>query len=142
MAVLEDLPGIEVTVRIDGKALAEYDDNGDVPLKKRAKVTRHYIESKTDVEFTINVSVSRPYEMDCPSLDFLLLLDGKPIQWFLLPREKYLSHNGWEIKFQGCANPLTSLFGSSYVSRVLMPSSNASGVLGRSKRLLKPTKCR
>ncbi|TGJ85623.1 hypothetical protein E0Z10_g3168 [Xylaria hypoxylon] len=68
MAVLEDLPGVEVTVQIAGKDAIEYDadddDDGEKSLAKHptCPTVTKYIECIDDAEFAIKVVASREYE--------------------------------------------------------------------------------
>jgi hypothetical protein len=108
MAILDDLPGIEATVRINGEVLAEYDDDeeyqpqGDnVPHHRRAEVASNYIESETGAEFTINISVGEPYQMNCPSLGFHVLVDGVRTKHCLLRNLDYSPRTGFEKEFRG-----------------------------------------
>jgi hypothetical protein len=108
MAILEDFPSIEATVRVGGEALAEYDDDeeyepqgDDVPQYRRAEVVSKYIESETGAEFTINVSLGEPYEMDCPSLGFHILVDGVSTKHCVLRNLDYSPRTGFEKEFKG-----------------------------------------
>jgi hypothetical protein len=84
MAVIPDLLGLEITVCVDGTPLTEYED--DEPRGQALSVTREgipagksiskYIESETDREFAIDLTISNPFKLDCPSLGFSLLIDG------------------------------------------------------------------
>ena len=65
MAILPDLPGVEVTIQMDGVAMKEYDDvdevdtNGDELKQYQAsKTVSKYIECLNDKEFSIAVSSS------------------------------------------------------------------------------------
>jgi len=101
MAVLDGLPGIKVEVRINGEPLVEYDDDEeykpqdeDIPEDRRAKTVSKYIESQTDQEFTINLTLERPYEYDCDGLEFHTYIDGIRAQAVLLRRLEYKPHKG------------------------------------------------
>jgi hypothetical protein len=63
MAIFPGLPGVEVTILINGMAVWEYDDDDEVDFKpdelsqyQALKTISKYIESMTDEEFTIQVS--------------------------------------------------------------------------------------
>lgn len=61
MAVLEAIPGIKVTVRINGVDCLEYDDL-DVPEQQLSHPTSSkYIESPDNTEFTLCFSVQKDY---------------------------------------------------------------------------------
>ncbi|KAI0133261.1 hypothetical protein F4776DRAFT_664024 [Hypoxylon sp. NC0597] len=62
MAILEDVPGIKVTVRVGGVDCVEYDDP-EVPEKQPAQPTSSkYIESPNDAEFTMVITVDHNYK--------------------------------------------------------------------------------
>jgi hypothetical protein len=109
MAVLDDLPGIEVDVRINGEPLVEYDDDeeyqpqGDeVPEHRKAKTVSKYIKSETDAEFTVNLSVNRRYNFECPSIDFLTSVDGIAVSCILVRKSTYLERKkSWKYASKG-----------------------------------------
>lgn len=62
MAVLEAIPGIKVTVRINGVDCPEYDDL-DVPEQQLSHPTSSkYIESPDNAEFTLCIGVNKDYD--------------------------------------------------------------------------------
>ncbi|OTA98669.1 hypothetical protein M426DRAFT_17181 [Hypoxylon sp. CI-4A] len=62
MAVLEEVPGIKVTVRIDGVDCQEYDDPQDPDQPPACPKSSKYIESRDDAKFTIYLTVDRGYK--------------------------------------------------------------------------------
>lgn len=63
MAILEDVPGVTVTVRINGVDCVEYDDP-EAPGQQPSQPTTSskYIESPDDTEFTIHIKVDSRYD--------------------------------------------------------------------------------
>jgi hypothetical protein len=84
MAVIPDLLSLEITVCVNGTPLTEYED--DEPQGQTLSVTHEgipavksiskYIESETNREFAIGITISSTFKLDCPSLGFSLLIDG------------------------------------------------------------------
>ncbi|KAK6955908.1 hypothetical protein Daesc_003555 [Daldinia eschscholtzii] len=61
MAVLEDVPGVKVTVCINGTDCLEYDEP-DIPEQQpNCPTSSKYIESHDDTEFTIRVIIDKDY---------------------------------------------------------------------------------
>jgi hypothetical protein len=83
MAILDLVPGIEVSVCVDGHPLKEYNDDEEVEAQPReafqhqaTRTVSKYVESTTDKEFEIRYSVTRAFKMDCPTLSFRIFVDG------------------------------------------------------------------
>ncbi|KAJ8066667.1 hypothetical protein OCU04_005711 [Sclerotinia nivalis] len=94
MAVLDSLPGIEVTICVDGEPLEEYDNtedetmlvepealdgNFEVAKHQRSVTVKKFVESEAGKFFTINCVVKDPYRYtgDCTHIVFTCLVDGK-----------------------------------------------------------------
>jgi hypothetical protein len=106
MAILESLPGIEVTIRMCGRPLIEYENNDQpapkVELSEEKRQVAEYqasrtvskvVESVADRNFTIKCSVRAPYEFedDCTCLSFKFYVDGQELEYTpLLLRSRYL----------------------------------------------------
>lgn len=101
MAILPSLPGIKINVRIDGRAVTEYDSNDELGTDQdlesenavyQAGVTiLKYIESVSEKTFAVNLSVKSPYGfgIDGQILRFTVLVDGKRVRAPLLLRNLY-----------------------------------------------------
>jgi hypothetical protein len=83
MAVIDAVPGVEVSIWIDGQPVKEYEDADeevDGPLAPNAVVK--YIEAISDTEFTIKPTV-RPafwaYRQTAYDLAFIVQVDGKRV---------------------------------------------------------------
>jgi len=84
MAIHEDLPGIKVTVEVDGASLPEYrdaeneiqHDNPSVRLHQAGCTVINYVESVTGKCFSIKAEMGSEYKWDCPYLGFETYLDG------------------------------------------------------------------
>ncbi|KAI1428550.1 hypothetical protein F5Y12DRAFT_790008 [Xylaria sp. FL1777] len=84
MAILESVPGVEVTVQIAGKDAIEYeaDDEGKLSLAKHACPTAtKYIEAIDDAKFAVKLAASCEYGWDYQkhALVFKLYIDGNHI---------------------------------------------------------------
>ncbi|KFY34976.1 hypothetical protein V494_06311 [Pseudogymnoascus sp. VKM F-4513 (FW-928)] len=81
MAVIDAVPGLEVSVCINGQPVNEYEDSGeeiDGPLASKTVVK--YIEATSDAEFTINVTIDPAFDAHRGTRDDLLVdakIDGK-----------------------------------------------------------------
>ncbi|THY04794.1 hypothetical protein D6D02_07885 [Aureobasidium pullulans] len=84
MAILDSLPGVEITVVVDGEDLHEYQDTD---MEDEENTVTKYVEAITDANFAIKIKGSQEleYKGDCLSLD--VLVDGLRIQRPLIGRE-------------------------------------------------------
>lgn len=61
MAILDEVPGIKVTVQVDGQDLTEFDDphaaDSDFKVDYECPVVSKYIESIEDAEFSIKLAI-------------------------------------------------------------------------------------
>ncbi|KAI1767066.1 hypothetical protein GGR53DRAFT_483821 [Hypoxylon sp. FL1150] len=90
MAVLQDQPGIVVTVRTNGMDCVEYDDPDDskLQLERPFPTAFKYVESLDDSEFTIHMKVDSSYDWSYKkhSLKFMVYVDGKYVSGVILSR--------------------------------------------------------
>ncbi|KAF8860115.1 hypothetical protein BDZ45DRAFT_649240 [Acephala macrosclerotiorum] len=85
MAILDKVPGLEVTFCVDGMPLEEYDDDEELTLGKPgaigeyqvARTVSKYVEALSDKEFSINVKMDSSFSFDCPSIATPINVDGK-----------------------------------------------------------------
>lgn len=104
MAVLDSLPGVEVTIWSEGSKLKEYDDDGDqVRQSWKHKTVSKYIESETDAAFYFKLQVGKPYEHDCDELGFAIILDGceENIDSHLCCSDDLDDDGEWELDVHG-----------------------------------------
>ncbi|KAH7391271.1 hypothetical protein BKA64DRAFT_710180 [Cadophora sp. MPI-SDFR-AT-0126] len=88
MAVLATLPGIRVTICVDGDMLKEYPaentpikhDNPAVISHQESCTVTKFVEATTGQSFTINIAVNEPFEMTSPSVMFHVFADGQIIR--------------------------------------------------------------
>lgn len=81
MAVLDEVPGIEVTIQIDGQNVTEYYDphasNSDSEDDSGCPVVSKYIEAIDDAEFSIRMAIDDDvYAWDCHYLFATTNVDG------------------------------------------------------------------
>ncbi|KAI3336614.1 hypothetical protein HD806DRAFT_11720 [Xylariaceae sp. AK1471] len=82
MAILEEVPGIEVAVQIDGKDVIEYDPNDEeersLATGTQCPTVTKYIECVNDAEFAIRMTASLGYKWGYKnhSLIFRVSIDG------------------------------------------------------------------
>lgn len=88
MAILKSLPGLEVTIRVDGKPLQEYDDDEEeeaeveetpVAEYQAAKTVSKYVEVASDKEFLISITLWTSFKMDFEALMAPIKIDGKHV---------------------------------------------------------------
>ena len=88
IAILDALPGIEITICTEGDPTRVYDTENAVVTHKDAAVASHqqnvtvtkYIESVTDQVFTIELEVQGLFKLDSPALAFEVYGDGNWIK--------------------------------------------------------------
>lgn len=81
MAVLDGLPGVEVTVVVDRKDLHEYRDSDTVD--KEDFVIR-YIEVVDGADFAVNIKTSMDFEFKGDVLSSQVSIDGTPICYAII----------------------------------------------------------
>jgi hypothetical protein len=121
MASNTKVPGIEVAILFEGRPLIEYDDlykeevskdenkgevfnlDADAAQHQASRTVTKYIESVSDMEFAIKLSVNSPYEFDvgCDLLCFDIYVDGRKVRAPLLFKTNYTSKNGWSQVING-----------------------------------------
>ncbi|RYP60221.1 hypothetical protein DL769_008210 [Monosporascus sp. CRB-8-3] len=81
MAILEALPGVEVTVRVEGKDCVEYEDPDAVGIQTSCPTSSKYIESADDTEFSIHYHVNSDYQWGSEGhhLHIRVLADNEPL---------------------------------------------------------------
>lgn len=72
MAVLDSLPGVEVTVVVDGKDLHEY---RDADMEDDENTVTKYIEAVDDANFAINIKATKDARFEGTCLAFKVLVD-------------------------------------------------------------------
>ncbi|OHE97619.1 hypothetical protein CORC01_07034 [Colletotrichum orchidophilum] len=83
MVVIDELPGIKVTVQVSGQDAVEYDDldglENDVNRKHATHRTFNYVESKDDAYFSLRYEVDNRHRWESPdrAFSFVLYIDGK-----------------------------------------------------------------
>jgi hypothetical protein len=91
MAIHEDIPGLEATVCVGGQPLKEYRTENEqsghtdhaVKLHQSLWTITNYVESQSDKEFGVKLSMRHPYIMNCPRLLFTIDVDGQNIYRFV-----------------------------------------------------------
>ncbi|KAF1937305.1 hypothetical protein EJ02DRAFT_458833, partial [Clathrospora elynae] len=86
MAVIDESPGLEVQIHVNGKPLHEYDDrHSEVP----GKTSESYIEAQSDVNFEIHYSFKAPFPAGRP-VSMIVTIDGKDVdEPFIRANELY-----------------------------------------------------
>jgi hypothetical protein len=105
MAILDEIPGIEVAVCIDEQQLKEYVDD-EFHGRPHVNTISTYIESETLREFSVKILIKEPYVLNCPTLGFQIIVDGVKVREPLLT-QKGFEHCGrkWETFWSGIKYP-------------------------------------
>ncbi|KAL2032885.1 hypothetical protein VTO58DRAFT_106057 [Aureobasidium pullulans] len=73
MAILDSLPGVEITVVVDGEDLHEYQD---ADMEDEENTVTKYVEAVTGANFTIKIMVPKKFGFEGTCLSFHVLVDG------------------------------------------------------------------
>lgn len=82
MAILANLPGIELTIKCNGQALKEYDDDeteehiGKDATEYGGEKISKYVECRPGQEFSVAVSLERNFKRSSPYVDVRVDLEG------------------------------------------------------------------
>jgi hypothetical protein len=93
MAILDQIPGLEISIVVDGNDLLEYpDEDEDIQSldlhSAESKTVRRFVESTSDKEFAILLKLVPPYIMDSESLIFKISIDGKRMTNQIITKSK------------------------------------------------------
>lgn len=88
MAILAQLPGVVITIEVDGQTAAEYDDlDESTSTNTQLPTNICYIESKTGVRFAIKALVTSRIEIPASKHLYLRVsIDGVTIGCWLAPK--------------------------------------------------------
>lgn len=105
MAVIDAVPGVKVSICINGQPVEEYEDSGeeiDGPLASKTVVK--YIEAISDAEFTINTTALPAFEKHRKTRDDILVdtkIDGTWVRGRFQRYAKPNSSAPWSIPMEG-----------------------------------------
>ncbi|KFY08056.1 hypothetical protein V492_06572 [Pseudogymnoascus sp. VKM F-4246] len=105
MAVIDAVPGLEISVCINGQPVNEYEDSGeeiDGPLASKTVVK--YIEATSDTEFTIKGTVRPAFDEHRQTRDDLFvsaMIDGKWVDGVCRDCTKNSEHIPWNVVLDG-----------------------------------------
>jgi hypothetical protein len=89
MAILGNLPGIQVTISVNGEDLHEYID----PDKKdEPRAVTKYIEAVTGAKFGFKITVPKGFEYLGDCLVMYYYIDGKFVSAIIVPAPNTESH--------------------------------------------------
>ncbi|TGO24900.1 hypothetical protein BPAE_0092g00190 [Botrytis paeoniae] len=108
MAVLDKLPGLEVTVRVNGVQIQEYDDDEDVDIgpgpsgeHQALRTVSKYIEAIDGAEFSIICTLLPKLKFNAPNLRARVSVDGNYAQGRIITPE-YIGR--FSVQFDGPTN--------------------------------------
>lgn len=95
MAIIKELPGLEVTIFTNGRVATEYDDPSALGQAQQRLVTK-YIEGRDDETYNIQIKASDEYSWgDGPQfLPFKVFIDGRMAKIGCM--QKYAEKKTWE----------------------------------------------
>jgi len=98
MAIITQLPGVEVAITVNGTQLQEHRDN---EADEEPRTVTYYIEAESNQIFAVRIKVPRGYKMKGDSMSFEVCIDGKRRDWPLIEAKTVL----WSDKIrtvEGC----------------------------------------
>lgn len=101
MAIIEVLPGVEITITAGGAALKEYLDQDTTDNSKT--ITR-YVEAETDQNFSVSIKVNPETRFKAGLLCFEVFIDGNAISSSLV-RKKWCKSTAYNLKIDGVPLP-------------------------------------
>lgn len=103
MAILETVPGVEVTTWCNGTELYEYPDTEEaVDPTVEHKVATKYVQSTADAEFSLKLVVTPSFKLGRNDLGFFITLDGESDEAGILCGPQDLDEEGkWELDVRG-----------------------------------------
>ncbi|KAI3317472.1 hypothetical protein HD806DRAFT_526993 [Xylariaceae sp. AK1471] len=109
MAIIQGLPGLEVTIFTDGSTAKEYDDpSGTDEVHRRPQVVTKYIECKDNEPFRIHLKATKKYSWgyENHALNFAAVIDGIWAKGELCS-QKDTKDEAWErdISYRVVTNP-------------------------------------
>ena len=93
MAILRDVPGLQVMVQVGGVDCVEYDDPGpEVTKDSSSPTSTKYVEAISDAEFSIHFVIDSDFVWgnENYSLLFDFCVDSKLFTSFAIPQDKYV----------------------------------------------------
>jgi protein involved in ribonucleotide reduction len=90
MAVLAEVPGLEVEILVNGQPLREYEDySAEVP----AQTIERYVEAQSDAQFEIHYTFKAPFPADRP-ISMIATIDGNDVDEPLVRPVELFQENG------------------------------------------------
>jgi hypothetical protein len=104
MAVLEQLPGVEIHLGVNGRYLAEYSD--DEYHAQGFTAVSTYVESVAGQHFQVCLSVSPPFEFpECSAIKFEISINSEIVREPIMREEEYNPKKRWTATFSGVPQP-------------------------------------
>jgi hypothetical protein len=104
MAVLKQLPGVEIHLGVNGRSLIEYPDD-EYDARGLAAVST-YVESIAGQQFQVRLSVSPSFEFpECGAIKFAISIDSEIVREPVMREEEYSPKKLWTANFSGVKQP-------------------------------------
>ncbi|KUJ24191.1 uncharacterized protein LY89DRAFT_679393 [Mollisia scopiformis] len=92
MAILDAVPGLEVSVCVENTALEEYRDDEPVGVYQAARTVSKYVEAISNKAFTVKISLGKGFDFDCDCLSAEVYIDGKWAKCPLILKHRFNAH--------------------------------------------------
>lgn len=95
MAILDDLPGVEVDIIVNGEALKQYEDT---ELQEDKRTVTRYIEAVAGQVFAVRTTLSPDFKFRGDSLSVQVFADGKKVDCVCMTEDnKEYSSEGMDV---------------------------------------------
>ena len=92
MAIHTEVPGLVVTVNVNGRDLPEYDDGSQASVQSTWPFTIKYVEATTGARFGIVAQFTPEYEHQDEDHIITVAIDGKYLGWAPVRRDRIQAH--------------------------------------------------
>ncbi|KAF8857647.1 hypothetical protein BDZ45DRAFT_744153 [Acephala macrosclerotiorum] len=132
MAILDAVPGLDVSVYVDGHALKEYDDEEEDEITpstaaeefQASRTVSKYVEAVSDKVFSVRLAFTKPFSMDCDAMSIPIFVDGKQMDTRVISkyfhkdnfRDRVLK-NHMELEFKGVDVPAPGKNNQNFVKK-------------------------
>ncbi|OLN92285.1 hypothetical protein CCHL11_01572 [Colletotrichum chlorophyti] len=124
MAVLSELPGVKVTIQVNGQDAAEYDDPDGLESDVNRRCARwrnsRYVESMDNAHFTVKYEVDKnhPWETKNHGLAFYLYIDGRFMDSVFCSADVCVGPDHvWSAVIEGAQEPIYHSSGMAQLSK-------------------------
>lgn len=95
MAILNQVPGLEVTICVDHKPLQEYKDDDESAGGDGARTARRYVEAAPEKLYAIRIELKTPFKLFsdiCHGLLLQIIIDRQMVARRIMAKKQYGSY--------------------------------------------------